>query len=218
MKTLKVTKKVKSVAVSPPATYDILLADPPWPYADAGNRHGGIDAHYPPMSLADLAALGGAVQRVTRKNAHLYMWTTHAFVKEAIELFPAWGFKYKTAVPWLKLTKSRQPLELDEVKEGDVHFGPGYYFRGCTEWLLLGVRGSKPPRSRSERSFIISPVRGHSVKPPEQYGKIERLSYEAGVSRGLELFARRGAAERPAWMDTWGNEAPDAVRLPGWPL
>jgi site-specific DNA-methyltransferase (adenine-specific) len=48
-------------------------------------------------------------------------------------------------------------------------------------------------------ALIVTPVRKHSQKPDEQYGKIERLF--PGKSY-LELFARK---KREGW-DSWGNE------------
>jgi len=54
--------------------------------------------------------------------------------------------------------------------------------------------------------LIYSPVRGHSKKPDEQYGKIERLYPN---KRYLELFARR---KRGGW-DAWGDEVKSDIEL-----
>ena len=60
-------------------------------------------------------------------------------------------------------------------------------------------KGSMPPVAKNVQSLIVSPVRKHSQKPNEQYGKIYRLDPNATK---LELFARR---PYPGW-DVWGNE------------
>lgn len=85
--------------------------------------------------------------------------------------------------------------------------GMGYYTRSNSEPCLLGVRGKPPkPFDRGILSLIYAPVREHSRKPDEQYGKIERL-YPQGPY--LEMFARR---PRPGWQ-VWGNEVESTVEI-----
>ena len=52
----------------------------------------------------------------------------------------------------------------------------------------------------------MSPLREHSRKPDETYGRIERLF---GDIPRIELFARN---RREGW-DVWGNEAPNFTQL-----
>jgi N6-adenosine-specific RNA methylase IME4 len=79
----------------------------------------------------------------------------------------------------------------------------GYWLRGYTEHLLIGIRGNVPA-FRNQHPNIIYAERGrHSAKPDASYALIETLSQEPR----LELFARR---KRPGWH-TWGNEVSNDV-------
>src|SRR5689334_15613235 len=84
--------------------FSTLVIDPPWAYADrlmSGRRRTrGAANHYAVMSLAELSAL--RPQDLACTNAHLYLWTTNAFVGEAVNLVGAWGFTYKTMLTWVK--------------------------------------------------------------------------------------------------------------------
>lgn len=90
----------------------------------------------------------------------------------------SWGFEYKTlAWEWVKLNPSGVGF----------HMGMGHYTRSNPEPCLLGIRGSMPVDDRSIRNLIVSPIREHSRKPDEQYGKIDKLY--PGANK-IELFAR----------------------------
>jgi N6-adenosine-specific RNA methylase IME4 len=96
-----------------------------------------------------------------------------------------WGFEYVTLLTWHKLGAP----------------GMGWYFRGDTEHVMLGIRGKAPipPELRVSNHFA-APRTGHSVKPDRFYEIVERVSPEPR----LEMFARR---RRVGW-DVWGDEAP----------
>ncbi|MDU7524545.1 MAG: MT-A70 family methyltransferase [Roseomonas mucosa] len=168
----------------------MIEADPPWSFTTYSKKGWGKTphAHYDCMSLADIKAM--PVPDLAAPNAVLLLWATMPMIPEALEVMAAWGFKHKTALPWVKQSKTGRAL----------NFGTGYIFRNCAELLLVGKRG-KPPRekSRSERGVIIAPVREHSRKPDETKRKIEAL-WDGPY---LELFARQS---RPGWHG-WGNQA-----------
>ena len=63
-----------------------------------------------------------------------------------------------------------------------------------------------PVAVKDVQALIYSPVREHSRKPDEQYGKIERLYPDMNY---LELFARR---KREGWH-SWGNEIESDISL-----
>jgi hypothetical protein len=90
------------------AKFGTILAHPAWPYrsprAIVGNGGRGnpdghakhiiqVDAvgHYPLMTLGEIKAL--PVKEVAADDAHLYLWTTNAFIEEAHDLARAWGFE-----------------------------------------------------------------------------------------------------------------------------
>lgn len=118
------------------------------------------------------------------------MGVTNNYLPAGIEVMAAWGFRYVTAITWLK-----------------DRFGLGQYFRAQTEHVLFGVRGSLPYRTdpisgkRAQGTTgFMEPRQEHSRKPETMRSMIERVSY----APRLELFARR----RYEGWDAWGNEAP----------
>jgi len=91
--------------------YQLILADPPWRYNDQGTRlspqYEGKQRksvkHYDTMSLQEICALGEWVKFITAQDAILLLWSTHP-IKETHPwpVMKAWGFKYSTAIPWVK--------------------------------------------------------------------------------------------------------------------
>lgn len=157
--------------------YGAIMADPPWRYAR--NPRGGAARHYRTMSLADIAAL--PVRGLAAPQAHLHLWTTHSFLFEARQVMEAWGFEYKSVFVW--------------VKPG---LGTGYYWRSACEFMLLGIRGACPFRSRSIRNWICIDRGEHGEKPEQVRERVERVS----PPPYLELFGRRAVGN---WA-VFGNE------------
>jgi N6-adenosine-specific RNA methylase IME4 len=175
--------------------YSVILADPPWQYDDRPPRT-SAEAHYPTMSFDELASL--PVGDYGADRCALFLWATWPIMPAPFYLINAWGFTYKTdAFVWVKSSKSGMSFFM----------GNGHYTRANTEFCLLAFKG-KPqiPADRGVHQVIYSPVREHSRKPDEQYGKIERMYPDAAK---LELFARQ---HRPGW-DVWGNEVESTVDL-----
>jgi hypothetical protein len=104
--------------------FGTIYADPPWQYDNRASR-GAAANHYQTMSLADIAAL--PVKELAAENAHLHLWTTVAFHRDAYRILEAWGFEFASEFVWTKPT-----------------MGTGNYWRLAHEYLLLGVRGSAP--------------------------------------------------------------------------
>jgi N6-adenosine-specific RNA methylase IME4 len=127
-------------------------------------------------------------------HAHLYLWFTNTFAVEAHTIAKAWGFRPMTILTW---TKTRQA-------DGQPSMKMGYYFRGATEHILFGVRGSLRLQTKEALpTGYLWPRTGHSVKPTAFYELVEKAS----PADYLELFARRA---RSGWT-TWGNEMGVAV-------
>ncbi len=174
--------------------YDVILADPPWKY----NKQIGdlaTDDYYETMTLDKMLELN--VKSLTSKNCALFLWVTAPTVFDYLPmLFDAWGFKYRTkAFCWVKSNPSGFGFRT----------GTGSYTTSNTEDCLLAIRGSMP-RAKATNQIIFTPVREHSRKPEEQYGKIERLYPNMNY---LELFARH---KREGW-DSWGNEIKSNIEL-----
>jgi len=175
--------------------YRAIVADPPWRYqrdSGLGSNRAAAD-NYPTMSNAEIASL--PVAGMAADSAHLYLWVTNPrlFKEDTDDCGPqdiltAWGFRYVTMLTWHKLGAP----------------GMGWYFRGDTEHVLFGVRGSAPipPELRVSNHFAAA-RHEHSAKPDRFYELVERVS----PAPRLELFARR---RRYGW-DVLGNEAPEAA-------
>ena len=187
--------------LSPP--YATIVADPPWPY-DAVGEHGPIktsmvkdgsrmqrgpgQAGYRYTSMDELEAL--PVTDLAADAAHLYVWTTNAFMVEAHDLARAWGFKPKTILTWTKVHQD------DPAR---VSMKTGYYFRGATEHALFCVRGSLPLQCAEglPTGYLWPRIGKHSVKPAAFGDLVEKASPGPYV----ELFARQ---PRLGW-DHWGH-------------
>jgi N6-adenosine-specific RNA methylase IME4 len=74
----------------------------------------------------------------------------------------------------------------------------GYWFRVCTEHLLVGVRGKVNSFRSMERTLFETPRGKHSAKPEYSYELIEKVM----DGPRLELFSRK---PREGWT-VWGNE------------
>ena len=160
-----------------------IYADPPWQYVDHGTPRGGVRWQYQTMSLEKLEAMG--VGTLAHKDGcHLWLWTTWPMIRESAphRLLEAWGFRWCGEVVW--------------VKPG---LGVGRWLRPATEVCILGVRGNLPLLGDSQRGILEAKKGRHSVKPPEMYDILEKLS----PAPHIELFARR---ERDGWI-RWGLEA-----------
>ncbi len=170
----------------PPGPFDVIYADPPWPYDFSDSNPRAIEAHYPTMSLDAIRAL--PVREIAAKSSVLFMWTPVPRVLDSTAVMKAWGFQYKTAIGWDKL-----------------RIGAGFWVRDRLELLLIGTRGAPKipaPRRRPDGVIAVAKLRVHSAKPSEFRTLIERMTPWA-ASR-LELFARGRA--RSGWT-FWGDQA-----------
>lgn len=189
--------------------YRTIVADPPWPYrvrsnpwieASPTHRPNSWDspsngpfiggARYNTLSMDDLKE----IEIPADAAAHLYLWTTNAFMVEAHELARAWGFAPKTICTWTKVQAN-----------GLVSMKTGYYFRGATEHFLFCVRGSLRLKRMDLPTAYLWPRGPHSVKPDVFFDLVE----SASPGPYLEMFARRN---RLGW-DTWGNECFEHIQV-----
>lgn len=189
----------------PDLRYRTIVADPPWLYDGDGPRGlkkdgtkdqgvGTRTLRYGGMPIAELCALDVP----SEDDAHLYLWTTNAFMVEAHDLARSWGFKVKTILTWTKTHHG----DMDRVS-----MKTGYYFRGATEHALFCVKGSLPLQTkRGLPTGFLWPRAPHSVKPEAFYDLVE----EASPAPRLEMFSRRA---RLGW-DTWGDQSLGHIEMP----
>jgi len=188
-KNRKKIKKSKGKKASPAGTFSTIIADPPWHWADMGDADqlGRAKPEYDTIPIGDLENLapwGKRVSEFADKDAHLYLWVTNRSLPLAFRLIEPWGFRYVTALTWVKPS-----------------FGMGNYFRGQTEHVLFCVRGSQPIK-RKDVGTVFHAKRGkggHSSKPEEFFDLVESCSH----GPYLNLFSRR---ERDDWT-TWGESS-----------
>jgi N6-adenosine-specific RNA methylase IME4 len=183
--------------------YSILYADPPWSYQASGapaakrpslyrgEKPHSVNHYYETLSLDQIKKL--PVSCLLEKDAVLFLWIVNPLFPYAFDVMKAWGFNYKTCITW----------EKERCK------GMGYWFRGHTEHLLLGVRGNVTAFRSLEHNIVKLPVGKHSEKPPEFRGMIERATSKMPIQTRLELFARQST---PGW-DVWGNEVVSNIEL-----
>lgn len=172
--------------------YKVIVADPPWRYANAGCR-GAAGNHYSTMGLQQICDL--PVQRIAQDNSILLLWATWPQLREGLDVIKAWGFDYLTGFPWLKITGDPSKTHWGEW-DIKPQYGVGFWVRGCSEPLLIARRGKVSPPTDGLIGLLSENLR-HSRKPENIYHYAESLK-----GPYLELFARR---KRRGW-DSWGNE------------
>jgi N6-adenosine-specific RNA methylase IME4 len=143
----------------------------------------GIGLDYPVMSLDDIEKLPVA-ERADEAGCHLYMWTTHRFLPDALRITEAWGFRYQCLMTWVKPSG----------------FTP-YSWMYDTEHVLFARRGDLELSRMGLKLSMVEAKGAHSQKPHVFYDRV----VQASPGPRLEMFAR---AARDGF-DAWGNEAPD---------
>jgi len=152
--------------VAQAAKFPTIYADPPWPYSNTAAR-GAAENHYRTLTLDAIS--NEPVKQLAAEKAHLHLWTTNAFLREAFDVIRAWGFQYKSCLIWIK-----------------PQLGMGNYWRVSHEYLLLGVRGGLPFRDRTCQSWLSARRTAHSRKPFAFRALVERVS----PGPYLELYGR----------------------------
>lgn len=165
--------------------YNIIYADPPWRYQDR-KCNGACEFHYNTMKIDEICKL--PIQKITEKDAVLFLLCTYPMLQEALQLINAWGFRYKTiGFQWVKQNKSGNGF----------FFGLGRWTRGNTECCLIATKGKPKRINNSVSQLIVSPIQAHSQKPSETRDRIVQL---LGDLPRIELFSRQTA---DGW-DCWG--------------
>lgn len=182
--------------------FGTIIADPPWAYSNSSANKSlsgyassdDADKHkYGLLTVSDMCDL--PVSDYATDDAVLLMWTTWPFIAEAMDLIDCWGFQYVTGLPMVKVDSKSEPK-----------YGVGYWFRGCTEPLLVAKRkGGKSYRSANlgilVEQGLVTPALTHSRKPAHQYELGETYP-----GPRLEIFARGTSAFEHGWYSL-GNEA-----------
>lgn len=193
-----------------PDRFATIVADPPWPQADASERTKSIAGNwsgrylgmcsvlpYERLTVDEICAL--PIADHAAPDAHLYLWTTNGFLLDAYRVVEAWGFKPSTLLTWCKA-----PMGL----------GFGGVFVPTTEFVIFARRGKLAPLRRWDstwfrfkRPHAATGGPAHSHKPEGFLDIVEQVS----PGPYLEIFARRA---RLGW-EYAGDESLGTVKIPG---
>ncbi len=161
----------------PQARFATIVVDPPWDFSDEGDQDqlGRAKPTYGTMSIAEL--MDFQLGEWSDTDCHLYLWITNRSLPKGFALMEKWGFRYVTCLTWCKPS-----------------IGMGNYYRGSTEQVLFGVKGSQPLKRKDLGTWFAAPRPGkHSAKPTEFMGLVE----SASPGPYLEVFAR---SQRDGWV------------------
>jgi N6-adenosine-specific RNA methylase IME4 len=165
--------------------FSTLVVDPPWDWGDEGDvsQLGRARPRYATLPIEQLSAWPMASKAAP--DSHLYLWITNRSLPKGFPLLQAWGYRYITLLTWCKPS-----------------FGMGNYFRGQTEHVLFGVKGSLPLMRKDVGTWFAAPRgnRAHSAKPDAFFDLVE------SCSPGPYLSVWDRARERTGWK-FWGAEA-----------
>lgn len=174
-------------------TLDIWCQRPDYPLMDKNDPDPctGHDPELyldePPSPCASIECVVNSVlAQIGYDDSHLYLWTTHKFLPDALKLADAWGYRYQCLMTWRK----------------NVGMTP-FSWMYDTEHVLFCRRGSLNLERNGLRLSFDAPVTRHSAKPDVFYDRV----IEASPAPRLELFSRTPREG----FDAWGNEASDAV-------
>ncbi len=181
----------------PTGKFSCVTMDPPWPmkkmpldkFPDQGK-----ELDYPTMPVfckegkclrEDCGTIQCLIGRILDSsaddNCHLYVWVTHRFLPDGIQLVKSWGFHYQCLMTWVK-------------PGGMTPFSWMYN----TEHVIFAHRGNLEVQRKGMKLSFEASNRGHSVKPEVFYERV----MEASPEPRLEIFAR----EPRSGFTVWGNQ------------
>ncbi len=184
----------------PTGKFHCITMDPPWPmkkmpldkFPDQGK-----ELDYPTMPVfckegkclrEDCQSIQCVVGRILESsaddNCHLYVWVTHRFLPDGLQLVKSWDFHYQCLMTW--------------VKPGGM---TPFSFQYNTEHVLFAHRGDLKLQRMGMKLSFEAPATGHSRKPEVFYERV----MEASPEPRLEIFAR----DARHGFTVWGNEAPE---------
>ena len=167
--------------------YDVIVADPPWRFVTRSEKRVEKmpQRYYRCRDLEWIKSL--PVRLLARESALLFLWATNPMLPLQHDVLCAWGFRYKTALCWRKLTKNGKPRP-----------GLGYVARSFHEPILVGGIGNCIQK-HALPSLFDGEAREHSRKPDEFYDLVRRATPHA---KRCDLFA---CEDRPGFAG-WGDQ------------
>jgi len=167
----------------PEGKFNVIYADPAWPVGSIvlDKWESPIDDKYPVMTIEDIKNL--PINNLAADNCSLFIWTTHTFLPDCLDIIKEWGFKYNCLITWNK-------------GSGWTQFG----FHKMTEFLLFSYKGNIniTQEGKAIPTLINENKTYHSKKPDS----IRELIKNKTPDGRLELFAR----EKYDGWTAWGDE------------
>lgn len=180
---IKERKELNKNIVLPKGKYSVIYADPAWPVGSIvmDKWESPIDEKYPTMSIDDIKNL--PINELSADDCSLFIWTTHTFLPDCLNIIKEWGFKYFCLITWNK-------------GSGWTQFG----FHKMTEFLLYAYKGKMniDQYGKAIPTLISENKTTHSKKPDS----IRELIKSKTPEGRLELFAR----DKYEGWEAWGNE------------
>ncbi len=163
--------------------YRAIVIDPPWQIEKIlrDERPNQFDIDYPTMTMDEITDLP-IPDLASEDGCHIYLWTTHKHLPDALGLLESWGADYQCVLTWVK----------------NVGMTP-FSFMYSTEHCLFAHIGSLPLLKMGKRLDFSAKVREHSRKPDEFYDLVREVSPEPR----LDMFGRG----KHDGFAVWGNEA-----------
>ena len=135
--------------LTPP--YATIAVDPPWEYETRRGWRKGMKSRplpYSQMSLEEIHAL--PVERLAAPGAHLYLWATNRYLRNAFDVAEHWGFTTpSTTLVWCKPPRG---------------LGPHGRYTVTTEFIIHAQAPSNaPPRRVARAGAVIREARDSRV-------------------------------------------------------
>lgn len=162
---------------------DLVVADPPWKYAN--NQNGRASEHYALIDLDNIVAHVDAAYRVARTDSYLAVWYTFPFAQVWLRRELAW--RYITGGAWAKPGLPGAGYHWRGNAEGVAVYGKGKP-RPCTTDVLLSCHvSSRASDGTPGNSGVL-----HSRKPADwQAGWVRNWCPPGGLV--LDLYAGLGS-------------------------
>jgi N6-adenosine-specific RNA methylase IME4 len=155
--------------------FKAIILDPAWEFEAWDQKTGDEKSpEYDLMTTDDIYNL--PIARLADDDCLLLLWATNPFLPQALRAMETYGFIYRTKFPWIKTTLKNQMLD----------YGTGYWVRGVSEDVLIGVRGNISAPRYENFLGLIGPNIEHSRKPQD----VHKMAESTTKGPYLELFAR----------------------------